>query len=356
MRSLNIAVTVDPIIPVPPVKYGGIERVVQFVVNGLVARGHSVTLFAHPESRCAGKLVGYGVPPHFTKSARLHELWQVGWGLTRELSHLDAILSWGRLAALLPVLPDRRVAKVQRYCRDGVPWGSVRVATVLAGRSIAFAGASRSVSRLKPASPAYGAWFVVHDGVELTKFKAVASVPPDGPLAFLGRLERFKGAHNAIAIAKLTERKLIIAGNKVLTGPDAGYFDQVVAPQIDGDQITYIGPVDDAQKSDFLGACDALLMPIEWEEPFGIVMAEAMACGTPVIAFDRGSVPEIVRDGINGFRCQTVEDAVAAVRKLDQIDRAAVRADCEARFSAEVITSAYESLIQQLVDSVGRRV
>ncbi len=356
MRRLNIAVTVDPIIPVPPIKYGGIERVVEFVVNGLVARGHHVTLFAHPESQCAGKLVGYGAPPHYTKNARLRELWQVGCGLTRELRHLDAILSWGRLAALLPVLPDRRVAKVQRYCRDGVPWGSVRIATALAGRSIAFAGASRSVSRLKPDSAAYGAWFVVHDGVDLTKFKAVASVPPDGPLAFLGRLERFKGAHNAIAIAKLTGRKLIIAGNKVLTGPDAEYFDQVVAPQIDGDQIQYIGPVDDAQKSDFLGACSAFLMPIEWEEPFGIVMAEAMACGTPVIAFDRGSIPEIVRDGINGFRCRTVEDAVATVRKLDQIDRAAVRADCEARFSAEVITSAYESLIQQLVDSVGWRV
>ena len=356
MRRLNIAVTVDPIIPVPPINYGGIERVVEFVVNGLVARGHNVTLFAHPESQCAGKLVGYGVPPHFTNSARLRELWQVGTGILQRVRQLDAVLSWGRLAALLPVLPFRRLAKVQCYQRDGVPWSSVKKAARLAGPSIRFSGCSASVYRQ---SAQYGAdgglWSTIFNGVELAKYKAVLNVPHGAPLAFLGRLERFKGAHNAIAIAKLTGRKLIIAGNKVLTGPDAEYFDQVVAPQIDDDQIQYIGPVDDAQKSDFLGACSAFLMPIEWEEPFGIVMAEAMACGTPVIAFDRGSIPEIVRDGINGFRCQTVEDAVAAVRKLDQTDRAAVRADCEARFSAEVITSAYESLIQQLVDSVGWR-
>ena len=355
MRSLNIAVTVDPIIPVPPLEYGGIERVVEFVVNGLAARSHNVTLFAHPDSQCSGRLVGYGIPPHFTRSARLRELWQVGLGLTRELRHLDAILSWGRLAALLPVLAERRVVKVQRYCRDGVPWRSVRIATALAGRSIAFAAASRSVSRLKPDSPGYGNWFVVHDGVDLTKFKAVTSVPSGAAMAFLGRLERFKGAHNAIEIAKRTAHKLIIAGNKVLSGPDARYFDQMLAPQIDGHQIRYIGPVDDTQKSDFLGTCSALLMPIEWEEPFGIVMAEAMACGTPVIAFDRGSVPEIVRDSINGFRCRTLDEAVAAVGKVHQIDRAAVRTDCERRFSAEVITNAYESLIWRLVDSAARR-
>ena len=111
MRSLKIAVTVDPMLPVPPVEYGGIERVVEFVVNGLVERGHAVTLYAHPESHCKAKLVPYGVPPHFSKSARIQELWQIGSKLSRELRHLDAILSWGRLAALLPVLPNRKVVK-----------------------------------------------------------------------------------------------------------------------------------------------------------------------------------------------------------------------------------------------------
>lgn len=350
MRNLNIAVTVDPYIPVPPVEYGGIERVVEFVVNGLVARGHSITLYAHPESHCDAKLVPYGVPPHFSRWARARELWQVGSSLKRELKHLDAILSWGRLAALAPVMAERRVAKIQRYCRDLVPWRSVRVAVALAGSSITFAGASRSVYRLKPTGKKYGRWLAVHDGVEIRKYKPVTEVPADAPLAFLGRLERFKGAHHAIEIAKRSQRRLIIAGNKVTTGPDGHYFEEMVAPHLDGDQIRYIGAVDDAGKSDFLGRCSAFLMPIEWEEPFGIVMAEALACGTPVIAFDRGSVPEVVRDGINGFRCQGVEDAVAAVGKLGRIDRTAVRSDCEERFSSEFITGTYESLLQQMVD------
>jgi glycosyltransferase involved in cell wall biosynthesis len=349
MRTLNIAVTVDPYIPVPPLLYGGIERIVEFVVNGLAARGHTVTLFAHADSRCAGKLVGYGVPPHFSKWARLQELWQVGAGLMKEVQHLDAVLSWGRLAALLPVLPLRRLAKVQRYCRDIVPWRSVRIAAAAAGSSIVFAGASGQVYRQKLGNGSYGRWVTMHDGVEMRKFDPVFSVPADAPLAFLGRLETYKGAHNAIEIARRSGRKLIIAGNRVEKGSNAGYFEREIAPHLEGDQIRYIGPVDDAQKSAMLGGCAAFLMPIEWDEPFGIVMAEAMACGTPVIAFDRGSVPEVVRDGMNGFRCRSVEEAVAAVGKLSRIDRAAVRADCEARFGSEVIVQGYESLIYDLV-------
>jgi glycosyltransferase involved in cell wall biosynthesis len=168
-------------------------------------------------------------------------------------------------------------------------------------------------------------------------------------LAFLGRLERFKGAHNAIEIARRSGRRLIIAGNKVTSGPDGHYFDEAVAPHLDGDRIRYIGAVDDAGKNKLLGSCAAFLMPIEWEEPFGIVMAEALACGTPVIAFNRGSVPEVVLDGINGFRCQGIDEAVAAVAKLGQIDRGAVRSDCVKRFSSDFITSAYESLLHEMV-------
>ncbi len=193
----------------------------------------------------------------------------------------------------------------------------------------------------------------VHYGVDITKYKPVTEVPADAPLAFLGRLERFKGAHNAIEIARRSGRRLMIAGNKVTSGPDGRYFEEAVAPHIDGDQIRYIGPVDDAGKSELLGSCAAFLMPIEWEEPFGIVMAEAMACGTPVIAFNRGSVPEVVHDGINGFRCQGVEEAVAAVAKLGQIDRRAVRTDCENRFSSDFITGEYESLLQKMVEARG---
>jgi glycosyltransferase involved in cell wall biosynthesis len=349
MTKLRVVVTVDPYIPVPPLQYGGIERVVAFVVNGLVQRGHQVTLIAHPESQCAATLVGYGVPPHFTRLSRAQELWQVSAALLKNVGSVDAVLSWGRLAALLPVLPRRRLAKIQRYCRPSVPWRSVNVASRLAGSSIVFAAASSQVYLKEPNRAREGRWVTIHDGVELRKFQSVSSVANDAPLAFLGALEALKGVHHAIAIAKGSGRRLVIAGNRVEMGSNVGYFEAALAPHLDGVQIRYVGPVDDIQKSALLGQCAAFLMPTEWEETFGIVMAEAMACGTPVIAFDRGSVPEVVREGINGFRCQSVEDAILAVSKLDRIDRAAVRADCEARFSSELIIDAYESLLGELV-------
>lgn len=347
---MRIAITVDPYLPVPPRLYGGIERVVDFLVRGLIARGHQVTLFAHPESHVGTKLIPYGVPPHFGVRPRLKELWQVGSRMFKSVSELDVIHSFGRLAALLPVLPLRRTPKIQSYQRDHIPWRSVKMATLLAGKSINFTACSASVYRERSQhGKCGGTWHAIFNGVDISKYDFVPNVPRDAPLAFLGRLERFKGAHHAIAIAKATGRRLIIAGNQVRDGQDSNYFDDQISPHLDGEQIQYIGPVDDRQKNIMLGSSAALLMPIEWEEPFGIVMAEALACGTPVIGFARGSVPEVVVDRLNGFHCQTIDEASAAVNKLNRIDRAAARADCEARFSDESIVNAYERLYCQMV-------
>jgi glycosyltransferase involved in cell wall biosynthesis len=168
---------------------------------------------------------------------------------------------------------------------------------------------------------------------------------------FLGRLEAVKGAHNAIAIARGAKRRLVIAGNKVQGEEGSAYFDRHIAPYLDGEEVVWVGPVDDAQKSALLGSAAALLMPIEWEEPFGIVMAEALACGTPVIGFSRGSVPEVVQDGVNGYLCRTVEEAVAAVGRLSLIDRVAVRSGCEAHFGDRVLVDAYEHLCLDAIAS-----
>ncbi|HAH20018.1 MAG TPA: glycosyl transferase, partial [Candidatus Omnitrophica bacterium] len=139
----------------------------------------------------------------------------------------------------------------------------------------------------------------MYHGVELEEYKYNAN--PDGKyLVFLGRLCRIKGVHTAIDAAKAVNQQLKIAGTVASSGADLEYFKNEVEPRIDGKQIQYIGPVDDRQKSELLAQASALLFPIEWEEPFGLVMIEAMACGTPVIAFRRGAVPEIVTDGING--------------------------------------------------------
>jgi len=225
----------------------------------------------------------------------------------------------------------------------------------LAGSSLMFTGCSSSVYRHRSLDPALGGeWRTVFNCVDINTYKLRASVPADAPLVFLGRLDPIKGAHDAIAIARGANRRLVIAGNRVADGPDSRYFEERIAPHIDDVRVQYVGPVDDEQKNRLLGEAAGLLMPIAWEEPFGLVMAESCACGTPVIAFARGSVPEVIRDGVNGFACGSIDAAIAAVGAIDRIDRRAVRADCGARFGGSVIADAYESLYRELIDRGSR--
>jgi glycosyltransferase involved in cell wall biosynthesis len=347
---MRIAITADPYLPVPPKLYGGIERVVDLLARGLVSRGHRVTLFAHPESRTAGTLIPYGVPPHMGPRPRIAELWQVGVGLWRRRAEFDLIHSFGRLAALLPVISLRGLPKIQSYQRDLVPWRGVKMAVRLAGQSIRFTACSASVFRERPTQGVYGGrWQRIFNGVEMARYDFVPRVAPDAPLAFLGRLEPIKGAHHAIAIARAAGRRLIIAGNRVEVASGRDYFNSQIAPHLDGTRVTYLGAVDDEQKNALLGSVAALLMPVEWEEPFGIVMAEALACGTPVIGFARGSVPEVIRAGVNGYLCRTVDEAAAAVVRVERIDRSLVRSDCETRFGERVLVNAYEGLYREIL-------
>jgi glycosyltransferase involved in cell wall biosynthesis len=345
---LRVAVTADPYLPVPPRLYGGIERVVALLVAGLVERGHEVTLIAHPQSRTPATLIPYGVPPHTGATQRFQELWQVGATLGGLANRLDIIHSFGRLAALAPVLPLRHVKKVQTYQRE-IPWRGVRRAAYVAGDSILFTGCSTSLYRSSARVERDARWRTVFNCVDTRVYTATTTVADDAPLVFLGRIERIKGPHAAIAIARGAKRPLIIAGNIA----DAEYFRIEIAPTIDNDAVTYVGEVDDAQKNLLLGRSAALLMPIEWNEPFGIVMAEAFACGTPVIGFDRGSVPEVVRDGVNGFVVRGVVEASRAVKELHRIDRTEVRRDCERRFSCDSVVRAYEDIYREALGACG---
>jgi glycosyltransferase involved in cell wall biosynthesis len=347
---MRILMTADPYLPVPPRFEGGIERMVDLLVRGLARRGHDVTIFAHPESRTPGVLVPYGAPPHVGVGPRMTELRQVGAGLWRRRREADVIHSFGRLAALLPVLPVRGLPKIQTYHRVPVPWRGVRRAVRLAGASLTFTACSHSVYRARPAHGSLGGcWHTIPNAIDVERYRFAPDVPPDAPLVFLGRLERIKGVHHAIAIARAAGRALIIAGPRADGGPEAEYFDRQIAPAIDGDAVRYVGPVDDTRKSALLGAARALLMPVEFDETFGLVMVEAMACGTPVVAFARGGIPEVIRDGVNGALCRTPEEAVRAAQGIHRIDRAAVRADCETRFGAETMVRAYERLYQAVV-------
>ncbi|MDP1569798.1 MAG: glycosyltransferase family 4 protein [Vicinamibacterales bacterium] len=335
---MRLLITADPYLPVPPAYYGGIERVIALLVDGLVARGHEVTLLAHPGSRTPAELIPYGIPPHQGAMARTGELVQAAVVAWAARNTVDLVHSFGRLAALAPLLPRRRLPKVQSYQR-AVPWRGVARAVRLAGPSVHFTACSSSMYAARPAGT--GDWHTVYNAVDLTRYPVALAVEPDAPLMFLGRLERIKGVHHAIAIARGAGRRLVIAGNRVTTPEGEAYFDDEIAPHLD-DAVAYVGEVDDEAKARWLVGAAALLMPIEWEEPFGIVMAEALACGTPVIGFARGSVPEVVVDGRTGFVCRTPEEAIASVARLDRIDRAACRDDAARRFSATALIDAYE--------------
>jgi glycosyltransferase involved in cell wall biosynthesis len=350
--ALRIALTVDPYLPVPPVTYGGIERVVAALIDELTERGHRITLLAHPDSRTPAVHIPYGTPPHRGVRARATELWQVGarlWSLRRQF---DVIHSFGRLAALAPVLVDRSLPKIQSYQRE-VPWAGVARAARVAWPSLTFTACSDAMWQGR-AQDRHGRWSTVYNGVDLNLYQATTAVPADAPLIFLGRIERIKGAHTAIEIARRAKRPLVIAGNEVDSADGRAYFDQVIRPHVDGCNVRYVGPVDDADKNRLLGAAAALLMPIEWEEPFGIVMVEAMACGTPVIGFRRGSVPEVVEDGLTGAVVNDSADAAHAVDRVRRLNRHQIRSRCAQRFSYTVIAEAYEQVYRDAVERSAR--
>jgi glycosyltransferase involved in cell wall biosynthesis len=174
-------------------------------------------------------------------------------------------------------------------------------------------------------------------------------VASDAPLVFLSRVESIKGADLAIAIARRSGVRLVIAGNHAESGPEAEYWRHKIVPEIGRDGIEYVGPVDDLQKDELLGRARAMLVPIQWNEPFGIVFVESLACGTPVIACPTGALPEIVRSGQEGFLITTAEEGSEAVRRLGEIDRAACRDRAERHFSVDGVADRYVELYRGAV-------
>jgi len=341
---LRIAITVDPEIPVPPVLYGGIERIVDMLLRGLVQRGHEVTLFANPDSHVPCRLVPYQRLRSQSKIDTMANMWHVSQEIHR--GHFDLVHSFARLAYLTPLLP-RRIPKVMSYQR-GISPRSVRLGNLLSRGTLSFTGCSSHLIRRWQANRHFR---VIYNGVPLERYAVTERVGEDAPLTYLGRVEEIKGVHLAIEVAKSSGRRLVIAGNVPEAPHHQRYFAEQILPHVDGDTIEYVGAVDDSTKNELLGRSAALLMPLLWEEPFGIVMAEALACGTPVIGLRRGSLPEIVQHGVNGFVCDSVEQMVSAVGCLSQINRRDCRHIAEEKFSDRVIVEAYERLYRRLVSA-----
>ena len=317
---------------------------VSWLTEELVQLGHDVTLFASADSHTNGSLV-----PVWPRALRLsrpppdpYAPYSVLLSMLMDcVSSFDVIhchIDWLHL----PMLRHLEVPFLTTL-HGQLDLGYIKTAM----RS--FPGAPFvSISENQRAPLPNVNWLAtVYHGMPPDKLKPCYE--PHGYLAFLGRMTPEKGPEVAIRLAKASGRPLRIAA-KIPRGQNR-YFKQRIEPMLDGDDIEFIGEVDDRSKGAFLGNAAALLFPIDWPEPFGLVMIEAMACGTPVIAMRRGSVPEIVEDGVTGFVVDSEEDALAAIGRLGSIDRRRVRAEFERRFTAGRMAQdylrAYQSLSQQ---------
>jgi glycosyltransferase involved in cell wall biosynthesis len=340
---MRLLLTADPELPVPPKLYGGIERIIDFLVRGLRERGHTVGLVAHEESTVPND----GFFPWPGKQSQNRK------DLVKNLRALrgavnafrpDVLHSFSRVAYLFPLLLAP-LPKIMSYQRNPslrtAAWGSR-----LSRGTLTFTGCSEHICDIGRRGG--GTWVPIHNGVELEKYTFSPAVKDDAPLVFLSRLDPVKNPVGAIHAARKAGRRLIVAGNYANSGPDREYYDRQVKPLLDKDGVEYIGPVNDEQKNKLLGEALAMIVPIQWNEPFGIVFAEALACGTPVISSPRGALPEIVRQGEHGFLVEGVDACVDAIGKLSSISRAACRQRAEKAFAAPVIVGQYEQLYKSM--------
>ena len=339
---MKILIPVDPEIPVPPIHYGGVERLVDGLITAYRKKGHEVYLLANPESSAKDASAIYKWEA--LKSRGFSNVWKNAWRLYSIAKKVkpDVIHSFGRLLYLYPTLLTYSIPVCMTYGRRISPY-STTLASLMGGGKIHFTSAAgHMLNHLKlfryKFTPVYN--------FTLTDYFIPSESVPKEHLMFLGRIEDIKGTYEAIVTAIATNQKLLIAGN-IQPGHDE-YFNEKVKPYLTNPIIMYVGPVNDEQKLYYLQRAKAFLFPIKWEEPFGIVMAEAMSCGVPVIGFRRGSVPEVVKDGINGFIVNNTEEMIEAVNKIGSLDSRIVRADCVRRFSVDVISEQYLTILHKI--------
>lgn len=334
---------------VPPRFYGGTERVVSYLTEALVERGHQVTLFASGDSATSAGLASFRekalrLDPAPLKSPVAAHLSMLH-GIRERADEFD-VLHFHIDLLPLPIFEDvahKTVTTLHgRQDKQDLPqayrrWSSYPLV---------------SISNHQRRPMAWANWSeTIHHGLPLALYAPPAR-PAGDYLAFLGRMSPEKRPDRAIEIARRAGMPLKIAAK--VGEADERYFRDVVEPMLADADVEFIGEIGDARKSEFLGNAAALLFPIDWPEPFGLVMVEAMACGTPVVAWREGSVPEVVDEGITGRVVDTLADAVAAVEQVRRYDRVRVRDRFEQRFDAAGMASRYESLYLRLTEEQPR--
>ena len=321
----------------PPRHYGPWENMASLITEGLVARGHDVTLFATADSQTSGTLravcpQGYEedrtLIPKVWECLHISELFEHAGTYDIIHNHFDYLpLTYTGLTTT-PV-----VTTIHGFSSPGI----LPVYKKYNGKafyvSISDADRSPDLDYIK----------TIHHGINIEQFDFQPA--PDDYLLFFGRIHNDKGARQAIEIARACNKKLILAG----IIQDQTYYDQYVAPHIDNAKVIYTGSVGPFERNRLLGKACALLHPIQFEEPFGLSVIEAMACGTPVIAFDRGSMPELIENGKSGFLVNNVGEAIEAVARTKEIDRAYCRRRVERHFTADRMIDEYIQVYEMML-------
>lgn len=333
---------VSPLIEsVPPQQYGGIERIVSYLTEELVAQGHEVTLFASGDSltkaqllpACKQALRRDSFQDSLTQHLVMFE------ELYRRSPNFDIIhfhtgylhFPMGRRLTVPHITTHHGRLDIPEMKLFDREFQDIPVASI-----------SKSQREPLPHANWQG---TAYNGLPLDLYHYQST--PDDYLAFLGRVSPEKGIDQAIAIAKHTGRRLKIAAK--IDPIDEQYFAEQIQPLLDDPDIEFLGEITDLQKQNFLGNAAALLFPISWPEPFGLVMIEAMACGTPVIAYRRGAVPEVMEHGVTGFIVYHLQEAIRAVGKLNNINRQTCRRNFEQYFSSQRMTNDYLQLYEQQI-------
>jgi glycosyltransferase involved in cell wall biosynthesis len=335
--TIRIAVLASIAHSVPPRSYGPWEQVASTLTEGLVARGHDVTLFATADSTTSARLhatAPAGYEEDASIDAKVHEALHIA-AVFERADEFDVI---SNQFDFLPLAFSRLVSTPVVTTVHG--FSSERIVPVYQAYDDIAHYVSISDSDRHP-SLTYDA--TIHHGIELDRFSVGAG--DGGYLLFLGRIHPDKGTAVAIDVARRSGLPLVIAG----VVHDQAYFDAEVAPHIGVDGISYVGPVGPVDRDRLLGGAAALLHLIDFAEPFGLSVVESLAAGTPVVAYSLGSMPELLRDGVTGWLVAGADEAVDAVAKLDRLDRAACRIDAVTRFSAARMVADYERLFARVI-------
>jgi len=348
MKKLKIAQIAPLWFPIPPIKYGGIEWVVYNLVEGLIKKGHQITLFASKDSKVPKKCKLVSVYP--TSLIKDGISWQDNTYNILNLSEafkradeFDIIHShvdlWEVFFPALVKTPCLHTIHNPLYSSAKKDSRLFILKHFKNNNFVAISNSHRKLSRTKLNFLA-----TIYNGIRIQEFKF--NPKPKDHFIWCARIDKYKGIENVIEIAEKTGIKLHLAGR--LDDSQQEYYKKRIKPHLNN-KIKYIGEYSREEKSKFFGEAKALIYPIEWEEPFGLNMAEAQACGTPVIAYDRGSVSEVVKDKKTGFVVKTIQQAIKAVKNIDKIKRKDCRKLVEKKFTEETMVKSYEKLYYKLL-------